>query len=50
MGNADRALERHLRETDLRAINRALERGERVELIPMKDRVKMVRIRREELK
>lgn len=35
---------------DLPAINTVLAKGDRVELIPVKDGVKVVRVRREEVK
>lgn len=35
---------------DLPAINTVLAKGYRVELIPVKDRIKVVRVRREEVK
>jgi len=35
---------------DLPAINAVIAKGERVELIPVKDGVKVVRVRREEVK
>lgn len=39
-----------LRREMLEAIEKALQRGERVELIPCENGVKIIRIRREELK
>jgi len=39
-----------LRPSDIKAAEAVLARGERVELIPVKDGVKVVRVRREEVK
>lgn len=39
-----------LQKEAIEAIEKAITRGERVELIPGKDGVKIVRVRREELK
>ena len=41
---------RYLTTEDISAIEKALDRGERVELIPVREGVKILRIRREELK
>ncbi len=39
-----------LTEKDLEAIAKTLEKGDRVELIPVKDGVKVIRVKREEVK
>lgn len=41
---------RYLSAKTLEAIEKALEQGSRVELIPVKDGVKVIRIRRDEIK
>lgn len=47
---ADKKLISTLEPGDLPAINTVLAKGGRVELIPVKDGVKVVRVRREEVK
>lgn len=47
---ADKKLISTLEPGDLPAINTVLAKGDRVELIPVKDGVKVVRVRREEVK
>lgn len=42
--------ERMLKQSDIKAAESVLSKGERVELIPVKDGVKVVRVRREEVK
>lgn len=42
--------ERILSETDIKKAEATLKKGDRVELIPVKDGVKVVRVRREEVK
>lgn len=42
--------ERILKEPEIRKAETVLARGDRVELIPVKDGVKVVRVRREEVK
>lgn len=42
--------ERLLKEPEIRKAESALAKGDRVELIPVKDGVKVVRVRREEVK
>lgn len=42
--------ERLLKENDIKAAESVLTKGDRVELIPVKDGVKVVRVRREEVK
>ena len=39
-----------LSQSEISAIERTLAKGERVELIPVKDGVRVVRVRREEIK
>lgn len=40
----------HLNQNEIKAAESVLAKGERAELIPLKDRVKVVRVRREEVK
>lgn len=47
---ADKKLISTLEPGDIPAINTVLAKGDRVELIPVKDGVKVVRVRREEVK
>lgn len=47
---ADKKLISTLEPGNLPAINTVLAKGDRVELIPVKDGVKVVRVRREEVK
>lgn len=44
------AVVRKMDEKTIKAVESVLARGERVELIPVKDGVKVVRVRREEVK
>lgn len=46
----DAKTKKTLTETDIRAINSVLARDQRVELIPTRDGVRVIRIRREEVK
>lgn len=39
-----------LSDREIKAIERTLEKGDRVELIPVKDGVKIVRVKREEVR